>query len=389
MFIWIIIILLSLFFIIGMISTGVSENKKKRRQAEARAAKTSTYTEKKPAEMSVTEYTPMEFESDTDLTFTAIDLETATSDRSSICEIGIAVVENSKITTIKSWYVRPMLNMYDSWNISIHGITPEMTENCPEFPEVWKEVLPYLSGRMVVAHNTSFDMYAIRDALDMNEMDYPDFEYICSYRSAKYALPGISSYSLESMCEHFGITNRDEHRAGTDAEACAKVLMRTVEAYGCTTIEEFIRKKRYKIGQFGPGYIFTPFSCSGHAPGQEQKAEKPKPKPKKEPVVMSTPSEGDPTNYFYSKTVCFTGKCSYGSRTDLEEMVVEVGGIPVSGVSKKTNVLVVGQQDYRQVGEDGMSTKQEKAMALQESGHHIEVMSEEEFLEKIKKQESQ
>ena len=41
---------------------------------------------------------------------------------------------------------------------------------------------------------------------------------------------------------------------------------------------------------------------------------------------------------------------------------------------------VVGQQDYRRVGEDGMSTKQEKAMALKDAGQDIEVMSEEQFL---------
>mgnify|MGYP002271330952 CR=1 FL=1 len=37
------------------------------------------------------------------LDFVAIDLETATSHRNSICEIGIAIVKNSKIIESKSW----------------------------------------------------------------------------------------------------------------------------------------------------------------------------------------------------------------------------------------------------------------------------------------------
>lgn len=57
-----------------------------------------------------------------------------------------------------------------------------------------------------------------------------------------------------------------------------------------------------------------------------------------------------------------------------------IGGFPQKGVNKSTQILVVGQQDYRLVGEDGMSSKQEKAMALKDTGQDIEIMSEEQFL---------
>ena len=49
-------------------------------------------------------------------------------------------------------------------------------------------------------------------------------------------------------------------------------------------------------------------------------------------------------------------------------------------MNKSTQILVVCQQDYRLVGEDGMSSKQEKAMALKDAGQDIEIMSEEQFL---------
>ena len=62
------------------------------------------------------------------LNFVAIDLETATWEKSSICEIGIAVVKDSVITETKSWLVKPYRNRYDAFNIEIHGITPEMTK---------------------------------------------------------------------------------------------------------------------------------------------------------------------------------------------------------------------------------------------------------------------
>lgn len=62
------------------------------------------------------------------------------------------------------------------------------------------------------------------------------------------------------------------------------------------------------------------------------------------------------------------------------QAIADIGGFPQKGVNKATQILVVGQQDYRRVGEDGMSSKQEKAMALKDAGQDIEIMSEEQFL---------
>ena len=116
------------------------------------------------------------------LNFIALDLETATWEKSSICEIGIAIVRDSCVVETKSWLVKPYRNWYDSFNISIHGITPEMTKNSPSFKEVWREVQPYLENQVVVAHNTAFDMYALKYAFEENGMPYPNFRHFCSYR---------------------------------------------------------------------------------------------------------------------------------------------------------------------------------------------------------------
>ena len=95
------------------------------------------------------------------------------------------------------------------------------------------------------------------------------------------------------------------------------------------------------------------------------------------------PELNDEGNYFYGKSVCFTGTTKYASRKELLQMVKNIGGIPLDSVTKETDVLVVGQQDYRVVGADGMSNKQKKALKLLEKGHSIEILSESEFLERI------
>jgi len=163
------------------------------------------------------------------LNFVALDLETANARRSSICEIGISVVRNSEVVETRSWLVRPDGNRYDYRNIAVHGIHPDDTAASPSFAEVWKEVAPYLQGNIVVAHNTSFDMYAIRDALMENGIEFPTFQYYCSLRVARYTFRDTYSYSLPILCTAMGIPFPHHHRAGGDAEGCAKVFIRSLE----------------------------------------------------------------------------------------------------------------------------------------------------------------
>lgn len=86
------------------------------------------------------------------------------------------------------------------------------------------------------------------------------------------------------------------------------------------------------------------------------------------------------TFLFSNNLSSFFGKCSSGTRAELLQKIADVGGIPVGSVTSSTDVLVVGQQDYRVVGDDGMSSKQEKAMRMIDAGKDIEIMSEAEFL---------
>ena len=75
------------------------------------------------------------------INFIAIDFETATAKRASICEAGICVVKDGKVVETRSWLVRPEANAYSYWNIQVHGIRPADTEDAPDFPEVWAEIL--------------------------------------------------------------------------------------------------------------------------------------------------------------------------------------------------------------------------------------------------------
>ena len=247
------------------------------------------------------------------------------------------------------------------------SITPADTINSPTFPDVWKEVQTYLQNKIVVAHNTSFDMYALKSAFDKYGMEYPTFDYFCSLRIARYIIKGCYSYSLDVVLDHLGINMGQHHKADNDSRGCAVLLLKCLEIDG-SKLEELEDKYNFHRGKFAPNKF--------QAQLKKEKVYKYK------SIIESLESKTDlvdENNYFYGKSVCFTGTCKYGLRKDLLQKIKDVGGIPMDSVTKDTNVLVVGQQDYRVVGEDGMSGKQKKALKLLEKGFDIEILSETEF----------
>lgn len=189
------------------------------------------------------------------LNFVAIDLETATQRRNSICEIGITIVKDATIVESKSWLVEPPDNFFQPFNIAIHHITPELTENAPTFPQVWQEVSEYLNGQVVVAHNASFDMYVLKDTFDTFEIPYPQFDYYCSYRLAQKVIKGLSSYSLPLLCNSLDIKFGTHHRAENDSVGCAEIFIKCVSRAGVRSLQELQSKFNFRCGRFDAGYF--------------------------------------------------------------------------------------------------------------------------------------
>lgn len=159
------------------------------------------------------------------INFIAIDFETATGRRASICEAGICVVRDGRIRETRSWLVRPEGNVYSYWNTQIHGIRPEDTADAPEFPEVWAEISEYLEDcPVLVAHNAGFDISCIRHSLDYYGIGKPDVTYYCSLRAAR-RLYDFSCNKLDYLCDQFEIAYGKHHRAADDAEMCARLFL--------------------------------------------------------------------------------------------------------------------------------------------------------------------
>ncbi len=304
------------------------------------------------------------------LKFISLDFETATSQRASVCEVGLAFVENGEIGMSRSNLIRPPHNQYDSANIAVHGITPIMTDISPGFEMFWPTLANILQGKTVVAHYAPFDMGVIREESLRCGLSLPEFRFVCSCALAHYVLPGFYSYGLEPLCQHFGITTKGHHRAGTDALMTAKLMLCLCEVAEVDNIEALVEKYHYRFGTFEGG-TYKPFNrvrdrSNEYTPDQFAKD------------YQADASGFDEENPFYNKEVVFTGTMAR-PRHDLMQMVMDIGGRTKDSLTRSTDFLVVGQQDFRIVGEEGMSGKQKKAMEMIAKGAPLQVLSEAEF----------
>lgn len=272
------------------------------------------------------------------MNFVAIDVETAIGKRWSICQIGLAIVENGKIIKTISKLVKPPNNEYSQWNINVHGITPERTENKPLFPEVWEEIYPFLAGKKLVAHNASFDMNCLQQTLEFYDLLVPELECYCTFK--------MTGQKLNIACDAYGIELLNHHDASDDAVACAEVYLKVSNGDN-PDISKFKSKKTNKELKYG-GFD----KLSGD-------------------VLNPDLENADCNHPFYAKKIVFTGVLGSISRKDAAQMVKKLGADIDSSISKKTNFVITGNAPG--------PSKMKKIQQFNNLGSNIQILEEKEF----------
>lgn len=307
--------------------------------------------------------------------YVVVDIETTGFDfhRDRIIEIAAVSYEYGKKISEFHTLVNPdMLIPADI--ISLTGITQANVDGAPVLEDVEAAFLDFIGAAPIIGHNAlTFDVPFLSAQLSAR-IENPVIDTLLM---ARKVFDLLTCHKLTYLNDTLHLESAGAHRALNDVETTNALL------WAC------LAPRKYE------SYVNKAFLDNRLNPsGSEKKPKRTnavgKGKFKKLDVTTIVPS-GDcsnPSGPLSGKMIVFTGTLSI-PREDAMQLAVDAGAILKTSVSQKTSYLVVGEQDITLVGMDGMSTKEEKAHELNDSGKaHIKIITEEEFMELTKKEES-
>ena len=316
--------------------------------------------------------------------FVAIDFETANRNWNSACEIGLVVVEDSRVVDTYRRLIRPTPNRFDAGNIRIHKIRPEQVMHEPTFAELYDDLLPYLADKHLVAHNASFDMGVLLATTRLYGLPQASLTYSCTVQLARRVFPESPRYGLGILSNYLGI-ELNHHQALSDANACAQIMLQAQQVMGASNVEELLGEVNLKprsihdYGKSGRNYK------KWHAPVRErQPVQRDRPRTHvsnwpSHPAIKDISfdaSDAHPGHPAFGKRFVFTGELTSMSREEAMRTVLNNGGKCTGSVSGATNYLVQGVPTWKK-----QTSKVTKAKAFQAQGKAIQLIDEAQFLE--------
>ena len=168
------------------------------------------------------------------MNYIVVDVETPNQWNDSICAIGVQTIDDLEVTG--EWYslVNPSAR-FAPFNISIHGIYPEMVESAPSFPEIWERVRELSEGRVFVAHNAPFDVNVLSKCIARYNLPPFVFTFLDTVRLGRYFCRDwprrCGAFKLQNMSERLGVRLEHHHNAMEDTRACGSILLKLMELY--------------------------------------------------------------------------------------------------------------------------------------------------------------
>ena len=125
---------------------------------------------------------------------------------------------------------------------TLTGISDEMLQGAPKFPEIVDAWLTFAGDAVLVAHNSTFDLALLNREI---ARVFPGCRMrnaeLCTVKLARRIIRTLDSHNLDALAEHFGIEILARHRAASDARATAELLLRLLnelESQGVHTLVE-------------------------------------------------------------------------------------------------------------------------------------------------------
>jgi DNA polymerase-3 subunit epsilon len=89
---------------------------------------------------------------------------------------------------------------------------------------VLAEMLAFIDGDVLIAHNATFDMGVLRKATERVGGTLPELHYACSLLISRKTY-NLDSYRLNQVAYAVGHEEFDHHDALADSDACARIII--------------------------------------------------------------------------------------------------------------------------------------------------------------------
>lgn len=168
------------------------------------------------------------------LSYVVVDTETTGGRHGSgdrITEIAAVVVRDGEIVELFETLVNPERSI-PYFVSQLTNITWDMVKDKPTFDRVAPEVMRVLEGNVFVAHNMMFDWRFVTSELSRSTGRKLQGRRLCTVKMARKVLPQLSRRSLDHVARYYGVEIHGRHRAGGDALATAKCMLRMLSDLG-------------------------------------------------------------------------------------------------------------------------------------------------------------
>jgi DNA polymerase III subunit epsilon len=157
-----------------------------------------------------------------------------------ITEIAAVVVRDGKIVEMFETLVNPERPI-PHFVSQLTNITWAMVKDAPTFDRIAPDVMRVLEGNVFVAHNAMFDWRFVAAELSRTANQRLRGRRLCTVGMARKVLPQLPRRSLDHVARYYGVEITGRHRAGGDALATAKCLIKMMADLadrGCDTWED-------------------------------------------------------------------------------------------------------------------------------------------------------
>lgn len=283
--------------------------------------------------------------------YTVVDIETTglCPAVDEIVEIGALKVRQGEIIEEYSQLIKPQFTI-PNFITEINGISNDMVKDAPSISEVIKSLYDFVGEDVIVGFCPSFDVNFLYDACYEQELILAN-DYIDVRKIAKIILPDFKEktrrrYKLKNLVWYFKF-GKQEHRALSD----------------CVYTKMLYDKLNELAEQQGIDYTYIP--------------------QRKDWNAKDIKRQNADVTLFQGEKFVFTGTLKYMKRKEAMQYVVDYGGTVGNSLTKDTDYLVMGTQDYSRINGD-KSSKQVKAEQFNSQGEDINIITEDVFYDMIK-----